>query len=937
MSAADGLVYNRQRQTPEVSLVSDGENLTQGVDFSTTYTNNVNAGTKTASVTVTGKGRYYGSHTYKFSIATRDISTLETTDTNLTYNGVQQTVSPEHVYATGIELTNTSKVTEYTITGNAAKDSNAKAGNEKYTLEVKGTGNFSGTLTKDWTIAQKDITGSSVELSASELVYNGQDQNVTVTSVTTPTWYGADKSDKAIAANEEYTVSGETTGNHVRTDLNNYYYVVSVSGTGNFCGTQTASWRVTPADISAATVSLAQTDFTYDSNSHYPTVSSASLFHELNQERTDYTTNQSGEQKTDSCAKAEVDNYTMTLTGTGDYTGTKVMNWKINQASLGTLTLKGGTYTFNGGSQTNAVASVKSSNNLTLDTSEYSISGNSGTNAGGYTAYATGVGNFTGTTPGVSWSIGKATLDTIEISGNGTYTGKTQNPTFTVKGNGATATLNTDYKLSGVQSATNAGTYKVTASATSGSTNFQGNVVDKQWTINPASITGVSATATTYNGSEQTATLTVSGGVNGETPTVIPSNNKQTNAGTYTNVTVTGTGNYTGTKTCSWTINKYNLSNATVTSEAKTYEYNNGATITYDGTKSCTATGVTFHDNDISWSGTSGTATGSYKPKASAGSSGNTTGSKESSTAWTIKQTKLVPGTTDKYWLAAPDLDNPEKATTFVNQAQIDSDIAEIKKDPNGDIATKWKGYMNNETYHLYTRWNGSDKGTGKNQWVEFRIIEVGSHDDDGSGVTFMATHALPSPKMIYNFGDNTCEWSGSSMFNIMNTSGGYAYDGMSDLVNSNNVLSVMKYQATRNSATNSWNKKAYKVKNSKFWLISATEIVGEHSKYTDRYVVEGTQYTWFKNNQATDEYGYLYFDKLGEVGMSRSKEALDYSGSTIIRAYTRSPFLGVDGDGTKYWGLLNSASYHTDKRARMGTTVSDSWVGYGIVPCFCF
>ena len=77
--------------------------------------------------------------------------------------------------------------------------------------------------------------------------------------------------------------------------------------------------------------------------------------------------------------------------------------------------------------------------------------------------------------------------------------------------------------------------------------------------IAPTEITSVDATDTVYNATEQTTELTVIG-VNGEVLAegvdfVIVSGNKATGAGTYT-VTIKGIGNYTGTYTADWTIDK---------------------------------------------------------------------------------------------------------------------------------------------------------------------------------------------------------------------------------------------------------------------------------------------------------------------------------------------------------------------------------------------
>lgn len=96
----------------------------------------------------------------------------------------------------------------------------------------------------------------------------------------------------------------------------------------------------------------------------------------------------------------------------------------------------------------------------------------------------------------------------------------------------------------------------------------------KPLTINPRSIANISvtATATTYNGSSQTATLseiTDSGG-NVTSSDYTISGNTGTNAGKYT-ITFEGRNNYTGRKTITWIINKRPVT-ITADSASKTYD-----------------------------------------------------------------------------------------------------------------------------------------------------------------------------------------------------------------------------------------------------------------------------------------------------------------------------------------------------------------------------
>ena len=202
-----------------------------------------------------------------------------------------------------------------------------------------------------------------------------------------------------------------------------------------------------------------------------------------------------------------------------------------------------------------------------------------------------------------AWSITAKDLASAEITlGDAlTYKGEAQTQTIvSVKVDGITLTQGTDYTVSG-NTGTDANTYTLTIT---GQGNYTGTAT-KDWVIEKKSISSATITlgdALTYNGTTQTqsvasvkvgeATLT------SEDYTV--SDNQQKNAGTYT-LTLTGNGNYTGTATKDWVIEKKSISSATITlGDALTY---NGTTQTQSvasvkvGEASLTSVDYTVSDN----------------------------------------------------------------------------------------------------------------------------------------------------------------------------------------------------------------------------------------------------------------------------------------------------------------------------------------------------
>ena len=176
-----------------------------------------------------------------------------------------------------------------------------------------------------------------------------------------------------------------------------------------------------------------------------------------------------------------------------------------------------------------------------------------------------------------------------------TYDGSNHTPYVEVKDGIYLFNKDADYTVSYPTEITNAGDYTVTVTALDNG-RLSGSV-EKTLTISPRSIEDATVTLTPtsfdYNGSEQSPSVTVAlpspkGGLE---PALDPSNytvtlTNATNAGTAT-VTVTGKGNYTGTASATFTINKVagSISYATASVD-KTYgdaAFTNALTKTGDG------------------------------------------------------------------------------------------------------------------------------------------------------------------------------------------------------------------------------------------------------------------------------------------------------------------------------------------------------------------
>ena len=123
------------------------------------YHANTNAGS--ATVTITGKGRFSGSVEKAFQIQPADLSrsSVDLSADSFTYDGTEK--KPSVTVKTGNrQLTANS---DYTV----SFVNNTNAGSA--TVTVTGKGNYSGSVTKNFTISAASLEKAELALSASSL------------------------------------------------------------------------------------------------------------------------------------------------------------------------------------------------------------------------------------------------------------------------------------------------------------------------------------------------------------------------------------------------------------------------------------------------------------------------------------------------------------------------------------------------------------------------------------------------------------------------------------------------------------------------------------------------------------------------------------------------------------------------------------------------
>ncbi len=142
--------YNGSAKKPEVTLRNGTKKLVEGTDYTVTYSNNINAGT--AKVTVTGKGNYSGTLTKTFVINPMSLSNAVVSDVSTqvwTGSALKPAVSAK---LNGKKLS----VSDYSV----SYSNNTNVG--KAEIIIKGKGNYTGTLKKNFKIIPKKQTVKSL-------------------------------------------------------------------------------------------------------------------------------------------------------------------------------------------------------------------------------------------------------------------------------------------------------------------------------------------------------------------------------------------------------------------------------------------------------------------------------------------------------------------------------------------------------------------------------------------------------------------------------------------------------------------------------------------------------------------------------------------------------------------------------------------------------
>lgn len=236
----------------------------------------------------------------EFEVVARELTEENVTfGENLVYTGneLTQTVT---VTVGGKELT---KDTDYTVTGLTGTEPGS------YPVTVAGTGNYTGEVTKSFTISKAQISSAAITYDAGPYGYTGKEWKPEVT---------VSFNSATLTAGNDYTVSYEN-------NINAGTAKIIITGIGDhFTGLTEKTFTINSTEISGCTFAPIA-DVTYNTKAHTPEVTVAISGRTLEADK-DYTVSYA--------SNVNAGTVTVTVTGKGNFTGSANTTFTIAKADL---------------------------------------------------------------------------------------------------------------------------------------------------------------------------------------------------------------------------------------------------------------------------------------------------------------------------------------------------------------------------------------------------------------------------------------------------------------------------------------------------------------------------------------------------------------------------------------------------------------------------
>lgn len=373
-------------------------NLIAGTDYTVSYSNNINAGTGT--VTITGCNNYQGTRSFDFTIKPIDISSYSISLSSSTYTYTGYEIKPEITVA-GLSSSNFT----------SSYSNNTSVGTAKAT--ATGTGNYGGSVSTTFTITRKSIDSYEFTIPFESYEYTGSEIKPVVSAT-------------GLSQNRDYTVFYS---NNIEIGT----ATITISGINNYTGTKTINFRVAKAAINIKNYStgLSYVTTVYNKKAQVPEITVEDLVEGKDFEVRVMTDN------------INAGTVTLNIAGIGEYTGIIIKTFEITQDNLSNYTIKldSSSYDYTGSEIKPTVTIGK-----LVENEDYILTYDNNTSAGVASVTATPANtNYLGKLS-VTFNINRENIDEVEFTLSEytyNYDGTEKTPEVSVEG----LSINSDYTL----------------------------------------------------------------------------------------------------------------------------------------------------------------------------------------------------------------------------------------------------------------------------------------------------------------------------------------------------------------------------------------------------------------------------------------------------------------------------------------------------------
>lgn len=515
----------------------------------------------TVNMTLRGINDYTGTTTVSINIAPQDISadavkqiSMNDYTESVNYSGETVEYKAPDAFNQGCLSFNKDQLTavkDYDVKlqlEDGTISSNYKnAGTYKIVAVAKENGNYTGVRVLGTLVVNAlPLSKDQFKLNNEKFDYvEGQTPNVVVIPTV-----------ENILQDRDYTIDyGVNTGDRGT-------HTITITGKGNYSGTVELTYVVGPITLSEGNTAVYYAGTTSDNQ---PIVQVTVEGKSLRPDK-DYKVVSVSE-----IPGSDPKAWNVTIEGKDAYEGSVTKEVKVGKIMILDLNVAvSGDFTYNGQAQAPTAADVvvTVAGKVLSQNTDYTLVIPEGTvNAGSYEVEVTGTGDYEGVAKG-AYEIKAISFaeENVTVGPTVEYTGSNVTPPVTVTVDGKTLVAGVDYVVDTEADMQNVGEKTLTII---GIGNYANSTpVTKKFKVVQASMTGaqVNVTRVTYTGAAQTAKVTsviVNGRVLKAGVDYTVETKRATNAGTV-KVKVTGKGNYVGTATGNFVINKKNLASCKI-------------------------------------------------------------------------------------------------------------------------------------------------------------------------------------------------------------------------------------------------------------------------------------------------------------------------------------------------------------------------------------